>query len=637
MYLGRFNLREEPFGVTPDPRFLYLGSSHREALASLLHGIQTGRGFMLLVAQPGMGKTTLLADVLRQTRGFVRTVSLFQTQCTRVELLRYMLVDSGVQPAGHDVVTMHEQFNELLIRNDREGKKFVVFIDEAQNLSDEVLESIRLLSDFETPQRKLLQIILAGQPQLASTLSRPEQSQLRQRISIISWLKPLSQREVHEYIQSRLAVAGRTAPLFTVPAVNAIASLSGGIPRIINNYCFNLLSLACALGQKMVDEKLVDEVRLDLDVNVNQTNASSAEGPRFSALSPAGQQFVDSFRVLRDPSQRREETSAANPAVHALSSQAAAGTSRQPTIQRAYSTVSKGSGTTAEPFRASSQPASAAPRVSAAPRSTYSRLLDTYQSTQLADVKELADVNEDVPQTASTAPQAAPTDAEESSANRWTILVVLALLALGAIGWRVWNQPRLAPVTQVAAAKPTENTTPPAEVEAPTAEDEPGIESQPKESHHVSSPRTATVPADKEAPRFVANGSIPAKHSTEADEIPSPQLAMNVGASDEVLRLDDASMPRLAARVASPVVPGTLIKKVVPKYPAGISHPNDTTVGLTATVGESGRVENVQVTEGAGALAQSAASAVREWRYTPFTVNGVPVRATTHVVFKFKP
>ena len=269
MFLDHYHLREQPFGVTPDPRFLYLSQTHREALASLYYGVEAGRGFLALIAEPGMGKTTLLFQLMEQVRKSACFGFLFQTQCDSREFLRYLLADMGIDSQGHDLVEMHEQLNAALMRLKRAGMRFVLVIDEAQNLDDSVLETVRLLSDFETPTSKLMQIILSGQPQLALKLARPALAQLRQRIAILSRLEPFSPAETEQYIGYRLGVAGYDGgPLFTSEATAIIAARSGGIPRNINNLCFNALSLGCALGRKKVDGEIVLEAVRDLDVEL---------------------------------------------------------------------------------------------------------------------------------------------------------------------------------------------------------------------------------------------------------------------------------------------------------------------------------------------------------------------------------
>jgi general secretion pathway protein A len=267
MYEKYFGLREQPFGVTPDPRFLYLSAAHREALASLYYGIEANRGFLGLIAKPGMGKTTILFHLLEKFRSSARTAFVFQTQCTSREFLRFLLAELGYESDGHDFVRMHEEFNRRLLQEARAGNRFIVVIDEAQNLEPSVLETVRLLSDFETPRAKLMHIILAGQPELADKLASPGLSQLRQRVSIVHGLEPLSPGEIKNYIEHRLRIAGYEGePLFTPEVYADIARFTEGIPRNINNFCFNALSLTCALQKKVVDSAAVKEVIADLDI-----------------------------------------------------------------------------------------------------------------------------------------------------------------------------------------------------------------------------------------------------------------------------------------------------------------------------------------------------------------------------------
>src|SRR3984957_14898209 len=269
MFLDFYGLREQPFGVTPDPRFLYLSPAHREALASMFYGIDAERGFVALITKPGMGKTTLLVHLLQRFRNRARTAFVFQTQCTSREFMRFLLLELGCEVNGEqDLVTMHEQFNRCLLQEAQAGRRFIVVVDEAQNLDPSVLETIRLLSDFETPQAKLLQIVLSGQPELADKLARPSLRQLRQRISLLSTLEPLPLAEGDQFIAYRLRIAGySTGTLFTPAARKLITDLSSGIPRNINNICFNALSIGCALKQKTIDVDVVREVATDFDLS----------------------------------------------------------------------------------------------------------------------------------------------------------------------------------------------------------------------------------------------------------------------------------------------------------------------------------------------------------------------------------
>jgi type II secretory pathway predicted ATPase ExeA len=288
MFLDFYRLREQPFGVTPDPRFLYFSPAHREALASLFYGIETGRGFLSLVAQPGMGKTTLLFQLLKRWKGYVHSAFLFQTQCDSRELLRYLMEDLGLDSQDRDIVRMHADLNDFLFRETKAGKRVVLFIDEAQNLSDSVLETVRLLSDFEAPDRKLLQIVLAGQPELEQRLARPGLTQLAQRIAVRARLEALPPAEVVRYMNHRLQVAGYQGPeLFTPEASALIAERSRGIPRLINHLCFNALSLGCAMRRKPIGREIVSEAVGDLALD---SQAPRPHGAKSTAAKPQIQQ-----------------------------------------------------------------------------------------------------------------------------------------------------------------------------------------------------------------------------------------------------------------------------------------------------------------------------------------------------------
>src|SRR5215470_8283502 len=259
MVLDYYNLKEQPFGVTPDPRYLYLSRTHREALASLAYGIQSGRGFISLVAGPGMGKTTIVRHLLQQLEGSARMAFLCQTLCQPEEIMRALLRDLGVADDTSDVVRMEEHLNAVLLAEARAGRKVIVVIDEAQNLDDSALERVRLLSNFETATDKLMQIVLAGQPQLGEKLASQQLLQLRQRMSIVARLQPLDQEETSLYIAHRLRMArfDFSNPLFSAEAETLIAKYSEGIPRNINNICFSALSLGCVERQKTIQPDMI--------------------------------------------------------------------------------------------------------------------------------------------------------------------------------------------------------------------------------------------------------------------------------------------------------------------------------------------------------------------------------------------
>jgi general secretion pathway protein A len=294
MFLNYYGLREQPFGVTPDPRYLYLSSSHREALSSLFYAIETNRGFSALVAEPGMGKTSLLFKVLDSFKNSARTAFLFQTDCTPHEFLGSLLHDLGISSANDDLPKMREALNKALLKEMQARKRFVVVIDEAQNLDERVLESVRMLSNFETADAKLMHIVLAGQSQLAGKLERPELVQLRQRVSTVVHLTPFSQKETIAYITHRMRVAGYAGPpLFTREAVEMITRFSQGIPRNINNLCFQALSLGFAAQRKKIDSEILREVLTDLELTPRtasrvDTKVPNSELPRASFGNFAG-------------------------------------------------------------------------------------------------------------------------------------------------------------------------------------------------------------------------------------------------------------------------------------------------------------------------------------------------------------
>lgn len=290
MFLDFYGLREQPFGVTPDPRFLYFSPGHREALASLFYGIETGRGFLSLVAEPGMGKTTLLFQLLKRWKGYVHSAFLFQTQCDSRELLRYLMEDLGLDSQDRDIVRMHADLNDFLFRETKAGKRVVLFIDESQNLSDSALETVRLLSDFEAPDRKLLQIVLAGQPELEQRLMGPGLTQLGQRIAVRVRLELLPRTEVIRYMNHRLRVAGyQGTELFTREAAVAIAERSRGIPRVVNHLCFNALSLGCAMRSRQIGPEIVREAAGDLSLDARDTRSAKPQPTSAKAASPRAQ------------------------------------------------------------------------------------------------------------------------------------------------------------------------------------------------------------------------------------------------------------------------------------------------------------------------------------------------------------
>ncbi len=297
-----FGLRENPFGVTPDPRFLFMSRTHREALASLVNGIQCGFGFQVLVAQPGMGKTTLLFDLLERFHGS-RTAFLFQQQHDSREFLQSLLLELKCESSETSHAKLYSQLNHLLSEAATTRERVIVVVDEAQNLDDALLETLRQLSNFETTRSKLLQIVLAGQPQLAKRLGRPEQEQLRQRVSTIARLSPLRWDETRTYLNHRLNIAGyRGTEFFTAAALQLIWSEGRGIPRNMNTLCFNAMLLQFAQGARRVDEAAIKEAAQDLDLDFVLADVAGSSQPsdgleNFSATSETSLQAARPSRL----------------------------------------------------------------------------------------------------------------------------------------------------------------------------------------------------------------------------------------------------------------------------------------------------------------------------------------------------
>ena len=300
-FLNFYNLHQQPFGVSPDPAFLYLSRTHTEALTSLANGIREGRGFFALIAEPGMGKTTLLYQLLEGLRDYARTAFLFQTQCDSREFFQYLLSELRVDTEGMGLVAMHNKLNEILFAEMLAGKRFVLIVDEAQDLEDSVLETIRLLSNYETPHTKLLQIILAGQPHLESKLGQPGLAQLLQRLTVLSHLEPLSAIETACYIEHRLEVAGYRGELLFLPEATAlIAQRSLGIPRNINKICFNALSEAYSQGRRKITSEIVQKVAGKSDVGSVPVLPSSASRVFPQAGIPSTYRRLAEFRRTRE-------------------------------------------------------------------------------------------------------------------------------------------------------------------------------------------------------------------------------------------------------------------------------------------------------------------------------------------------
>jgi len=260
MYLTFYGLTEKPFNATPDPKFLYMSPGHREALAQLLYGTQERKGFMVLTGKVGTGKTTLLHALFQRLSGQIAISFVVNSTLSFDELLEYVLEDLGVAKQGDSRARRLMALNNFLIERERAGQNTVLIIDEAQNLDASTLENIRLLSNFETPSSKLLQILLVGQPELKARLNLPELKQLKQRVGLRCQIPSLTLEETRAYIRTRLRIAGaRDLGLFSDSAIDRISAYVGGIPRLINTVCDHCLLFGYADQKRRIDRGIVNQ------------------------------------------------------------------------------------------------------------------------------------------------------------------------------------------------------------------------------------------------------------------------------------------------------------------------------------------------------------------------------------------
>lgn len=270
MYLDYYGLSEAPFDITPNPRFLFYSAKHREAFNHLLYGIRERKGFVQLTGEVGAGKTTLCRAMLEQLQGNYATALILNPVMSADELMKAIAIEFGLPVNGLDRLDTIAVINQFLLQQVERRQETVLIIDEAQDLTDELLEQVRLLSNLETDNRKLLQIVLMGQPELRDRLNNPRLKQLRQRITVRYHLPPLSRNEVSRYIQHRLEVSGaKGAPYFTQPALWRVYNYSQGIPRLVNAICDKALLAGFVNQREKIDFGMVGRAVQELEGNIN--------------------------------------------------------------------------------------------------------------------------------------------------------------------------------------------------------------------------------------------------------------------------------------------------------------------------------------------------------------------------------
>jgi general secretion pathway protein A len=308
MYKNFFGLKDLPFNFSPDPRYLYLTKATQEALSALTYGIESRKGFLLLTGEVGTGKTTLLnrlLDWLRQRD--VATAFVFNSQLQNVsELFDFVMAELGIPCETRIKSQVLLKLNQWLLQRYRAGKTTVLIVDEAQNLSDELLEEIRLLTNLETSSEKLLQIVLSGQPELEQKLMQPQLRQLRQRIVFRSRTVPLTKEETYGYIAERLRIAGRNGqPVFSKEAMDSVNQYAKGIPRVVNLLCEHALINSFAEGIKPVPAIIVEEIAKEFQLD--QVSPSGVPGAWSDVNKEPGERVQgllrDLFTILRPEDQ----------------------------------------------------------------------------------------------------------------------------------------------------------------------------------------------------------------------------------------------------------------------------------------------------------------------------------------------
>lgn len=613
MFLEYFRLREQPFGVTPDPRYLFPCPGHREALASLIYGIETDLGFGTLIAQPGMGKTTLLFHILEQYRHAARTAFIFNTQCNSYDLLRSLLSELDEDSSARDTFQLHEKFKQVLAAEAEKRRRVILVIDEAQNLGDMVMETVRLLSNFESSHLKLLHIILAGQPELSAKLSRPDLHQLQQRIPMITHLPCLSAQDITAYIDHRLRVAGyQGSPLFTPEAVRHIVWLSRGIPREINRFCFNSLSLAYASSKPVVDLTVVEEVAVDLGLKhlLQQREAANQE--------QAGR---------RQPIAVNAGPAAPHPQPHS----AEVRPQSRPGPRRVERANIPGVFEKKMPRTAPSLSAAAVPRpASARPHRMAINLQPQPRRTTLPPIQRIRRV---------------------SRAGDWNIYkrplgYAVFCVSLIAAGWAAvthWGHPN-------SVASPVSQSISDTSTSAPSSTDRTVTPTQAKGDFNRRTSSAKNIAGDNHQgplasaaaasdPAAASSGSRKIRHHSNA--APQEEILASAKAPVSAQQLSQSASVPQGPPVHEPTVAAQgqmeFVKYVRPTYPEDARNRHvEGTVVLSAVVSKDGTVKGIKPVSGDPALLKAAETAIRDWVYRPYQINGRPVDVDTEIVINFE-
>ena len=297
MYHTFYGLIRPPFEMTPDPAFLYLGETHREGLATLVYGVRSRKGFVMLTGEVGTGKTTLLHALLEQLDANTDSAYIFNSRLEPLDFFQLLFDDLGIEKTCTRKVEYLLALNHYLIDRLKDDRTVLLIIDEAQNLSPEMLEEIRLLSNLETPNTKLIQILLVGQPELSEMLDRDDLRQLRQRIVLRHELQPFDAGELESYVEERLRLAGYTGKgIFKRSAFRELFAVTGGVPRLVNVVCDGALLTGYGRDQATLGAEVIREVANDLHLNRGTTGGAGENGDRGRGYSQRRRGWLGLFR-----------------------------------------------------------------------------------------------------------------------------------------------------------------------------------------------------------------------------------------------------------------------------------------------------------------------------------------------------
>lgn len=593
-FLRHFGFREPPFGVTPNPEFLFWSRLHDAAMQALIASIESNLGFSVLLGRPGTGKTTLLFHLLAQYGQSARTAFVFQTQCRAPDLIRHIASELELPVDGHDKVSLHLKLNEMLLNEARAGRKVVIVIDEAQNLQPSSLEAIRLLSDFETSNSKLLNVILSGSTRLGETLLSPELSQFAQRISSISRLEGLAEDEVAEYVRFRLAVVATPSAerVFSSESLAEVASRSEGVPRVINSLCSRALILAHTCGQSCVSRELVIQAARGLDLSENSRGSTD--------LIPLAK--------TRDVSSAGASPELCTPGIEPLWSPAA------PAIERAWVPDTK--------------------------TDTPRQKLPAMQSLECRNIH-----SSNEPLTTNRHPGHGVGMATWFQSARYGFIgLIVAIILLVGGAWVVWNGFRSGHSATVAAG-------PEPQPSLHDAKDEIPLNPQGEASTETAAPKISSRPSPvslltEGRPNLVPRSSIQSQSSTPDAPMPPPNVRSMVNDPDNLSPLVRGGPPDLPA-LEAPKTPGTPepretsprqpVRRVRPQYPQkALLSRIEGDVQVELTIDQSGKVEKVRGLSGNSILLQAAEEAASQWQYSPAAGDQSTGPDVIRVQFTFK-